>query len=145
LKYIFIVVFLVLNSYCNELQDLKDDFYKNVVLKNINKKYNKNEIKKVLKHYNEVTYLSNINKNTIGKKVLEVIKRDNIKHDEYFSFVNLQKQTFIVTLFKYKTNKLYIIGSDLISSGNMKRELEIKNGEDHYFETPTGEFIVKKA
>jgi lipoprotein-anchoring transpeptidase ErfK/SrfK len=89
-----------------------------------------------------------INKNYY-QRLVKIVK-ENIKNKIFFSsqfisLIDLNRQLFIVLYYNKEENKFYIIGSDLISSGDIQREMEIQRGEDHYLKTPTGLYSVSKG
>jgi lipoprotein-anchoring transpeptidase ErfK/SrfK len=67
-------------------------------------------------------------------------KEINLNDSQFVSIIDLSKQLYTVTLWDQDTKKFYYIGNDLISSGNISREKEVKFGEDHYLKTPAGIF-----
>lgn len=131
--------------YAYNIQEIRKDFFHNVVEKQILKLKTKREINTEIIKRKQQTIL---NKNEILRYqeiIFKKIKKNNIYSTEYFSIVNLEKQIYTILLYDNKKDKLYLIGSDLISSGNMNKESEVKYGEDHYFDTPVGVFEVKKG
>jgi lipoprotein-anchoring transpeptidase ErfK/SrfK len=66
-----------------------------------------------------------------------------LKENEFISVVDLKRQLYVVVIYNKRRDSLELIGADLISSGNMDREIEIKKGQDHYFKTPSGVFSIK--
>jgi lipoprotein-anchoring transpeptidase ErfK/SrfK len=74
---------------------------------------------------------------------LEKLQNKSLKEKEFISIVDLETQLYIVALYEKRLHKLRLIGADLISSGNMEREIEIRKGDDHYFKTPDGIFSIK--
>jgi len=76
------------------------------------------------------------------KKIVHQLHSKNIllDHSQFVSVIDLEKQLYIVTLWDNQSEKFYFIGKDLISSGDMQREKEVKSGEDHYLKTPSGIF-----
>ena len=76
------------------------------------------------------------------QKVIKKLKHKKLKllSSQFVSVVDLDKQLFMVLFWDNSKKKFYLIGSDLISSGNIEREKEVKLGEDHYMKTPSGIF-----
>lgn len=74
----------------------------------------------------------------VRKKIAEVIIKKSIKNSEYITLIDISRQLFIVMLYEEKNNTISFIGSDLISTGNIEKEKEVKYGQDHYFSTPSG-------
>ncbi len=145
-KVLFGVFLVVLNLFAVDIEQLKQEFYKDVVLQNINHTYlTKHDREEAILYHKKVTFLYKKSFDKMVKIIKNKIKTDHINHDEYFSFIDLKQQTFIVMLYLYDKNKIYHIGSDLISTGNMDMEQKVKYGEDHYFETPVGEYEIKKG
>ena len=70
-------------------------------------------------------------------------KNINLNNSQFVSVIDLARQIYVVTLWDETTQQFYFIGKDLISSGNIEREQEIKFGEDHYLKTPSGIFKSK--
>ena len=67
-------------------------------------------------------------------------KNIDLNNTQFVSVIDLEKQIYIVTLWDKETKQFNFIGKDLISSGNIYREEEVKFGEDHYLKTPSGIF-----
>ncbi|MEA2019505.1 MAG: L,D-transpeptidase [Campylobacterota bacterium] len=67
-------------------------------------------------------------------------KQIDLNSTQFVSIIDLENQFYILTLWDKDTEQFNYIGKDLISSGNMHRESEIKFGEDHYLKTPAGVF-----
>jgi len=73
------------------------------------------------------------------------LKNINLEKSQFVSIVDLDKQLYIVTFWDETTQQYHYIGNDLISSGNIRREAEVKYGENHYFKTPAGVFKSKNG
>lgn len=168
LSLIFILNFLFAdnNSFISSLRDefnedvIETNIYKLHYKTYITKKCKSNEIvcikntirdiktwqdKKTTKFlkYKIKNRFQNVNLNmeywkNVNKKLLQVIKEKDVLSSEYITLIDISKQLFIITLYDKKSNRISLIGSDLISSGNMEKEKEVMWGEDHYFETPIG-------
>ena len=142
---LIIFIFIYINTYAYDIQEIRKDFFHNVIEKQILKLKTKKEINDEI---NKRKQQSILNKQEIArykKIIFKEIKKENIHSNEYFSIVNLKKQIYTILLYDRNIDKLYLIGSDLISSGNMKKETEVKYGEDHYFDTPIGVYEVKRG
>lgn len=76
------------------------------------------------------------------ERILVKLKKTKIDLEEsqFISIIDLQNQYFIVALWDSQSKQYYYIGRDLISSGNIDREAEIRYGENHYLKTPAGVF-----
>lgn len=99
----------------------KDDKLKNILTTKVEKiKYDEN-------------YWNNVILKLSNKKI-------NLNTSQFVSVVDLEKQLYIVTFWDEDTKQFQFIGKDLISSGNIQREKEIKFGDDHYLKTPSGIF-----
>jgi hypothetical protein len=95
------------------------------------------------KAYNK--YLQEIQVSKEQKKRMKIylhniIKQKNITHSQFLTLIELQTQRLNIFFYDTNTQNLSLIGSDLISSGNMDKEKEITLGQDHYLKTPTGVF-----
>ncbi|VAY87348.1 hypothetical protein MNB_ARC-1_207 [hydrothermal vent metagenome] len=64
---------------------------------------------------------------------------------QFVSIVDLSKQLYILVIWNEEDEQFYFIGSDLIISGDKKREIEVQLGEDHYFDSPVGVFKLKSG
>ena len=156
------------------LDSLQNEFHKKVVLTNIYKKrfntYLTNKckdyessciedyieklnswestqhdkfIKNKLLEYKEQTnatktYWSKINQKLIDKNI-------GFTKSEFVSIIDISRQLFILTLWNNKTKSFSFVGSDFISTGNINREVDVKKGDDHYFDTPNGIFKIKSG
>ena len=67
-------------------------------------------------------------------------KNLNLNQSQFVSVIDLENQLFIITLWDNASKKFYFIGRDYISTGNIRREAEVKYGENHYLKTPSGTF-----
>ncbi|MEA3354700.1 MAG: L,D-transpeptidase family protein [Campylobacterota bacterium] len=67
----------------------------------------------------------------------------NLTNSQFVSVIDLGRQIYTLTVWDALENKFIYIGKDLISSGNIYREAEIRYGENHYFKTPSGVFSSK--
>jgi hypothetical protein len=72
-------------------------------------------------------------------------KSKYLSSSQFLTLVDLSKQVLIVVLWDKEAKDFYPIGFDFISSGNIKREKEVTNGDDHYFKTPAGFFNIKSG
>ncbi len=76
------------------------------------------------------------------EKILEQLNKKNIHltQSQFISIIDLSNQYFIVALWNNQLQQYQYVGRDLISSGNIQREAEVKYGENHYLKTPSGVF-----
>ena len=175
IKSIFLITILMSTCYSTtaDVKKLQDQFNKDVIELNVFKKrfgtYLEKSCGDDLKCYkNIITQLKSWNtvkedsklKYILSKKI-EKIKYDDIywnnvleklynkniglSSSQFVSVIDLDKQLYIVTLWDHNTKEYKFIGKDLISSGNMEREIEVKFGEDHYLKTPAGIFKSKNG
>ena len=145
LNKIILVIVISLNLFAYDIDEIRKDFFYNVILKQLLKNKKQKELKHEVQIRESKTKLSNDDILRYKKIIYNKIGKKNIKVNEYFSIVNLEKQIYSILLYIKNEEKLYLIGSDLISSGNMQREVEIKYGQDHYFDTPIGIYEVTKG
>lgn len=170
MKKIIILIVLCINIFANQydIKILQEEFYNNVIEINVFRKrfenyLNKNcgdELKciqdniKILKSWENVKKDDKLmylwNKHLLAIEYDEsywnrtLKKLQNKKTDynstQFVSVIDLSKQMFIITLWDNELKTYKYIGQDLISSGNIDREIEVKYGEDHYLKTPSGIF-----
>jgi hypothetical protein len=102
---------------------------------------------KILKKLLKKKLLKTLYDKEYWEKVLTKITQTNInlKQSQFISIIDLENQYFIVALWDNETKQYNYIGRDLISSGNIKREAEVKLGENHYLKTPAGVFETKQG
>lgn len=119
--------------------------YKNIItkLKSWNTVQTDHKLKYILSKKTEKlkydeTYWNNLLKKLYNKNI-------NLTNSQFVSVIDLEKQLYIITLWDNQTKEYKFIGKDLISSGNIEREREIKFGDDHYLKTPAGIFISKNG
>lgn len=98
-----------------------------------------------LKYRKQSTYLSKKYFNNLEQKVRLKLKDKNIRNMQFISIVDLNRQIFIVVLYDIYKDIFYKIGVDLISAGDINREIEVKKGEDHYLKTPEGVFSINNG
>ena len=140
---ISLFIFINLNAY--NIKEIRKDFFHNVVEKQILKLKTKEEIDNEIKQRKKQSILNKKEILRYKEIIFKEVGKKYLQNDEYFSIVNLEKQIYTVLLYIKEENKFYLIGTDLISSGNMNKETEVKYGEDHYFNTPVGVYEVKKG
>jgi lipoprotein-anchoring transpeptidase ErfK/SrfK len=70
-------------------------------------------------------------------------KKINFNTTQFVSIIDLENQFYIISLWDNETKQFNYIGKDLISSGNINRESEVKFGDNHYLKTPAGIFESK--
>lgn len=126
---IFLSIFLQASAY--DLQEIKKDFYKNVVLKS---------------NHNGKTQKFKLSDNYFkrAKKYL-FQEQDKFTYTQFVSLVDLSQQVLVLTIWDDNQKDFYPIGFDYISSGDINREIETKPGEDHYVKTPAGLFDIKSG
>lgn len=71
--------------------------------------------------------------------------RKHLDSSQFVTLIDLSKQVLILVLWDKEAKDFYPIGFDFISSGDINREKEVTNGEDHYFKTPIGFFKIKSG
>ncbi|MCK5111605.1 MAG: L,D-transpeptidase family protein [Arcobacteraceae bacterium] len=101
-------------------------------------------LKNIIDDSNKVLFIDEKYWQRITTQLLSKIN-NNLGVSQFVSLIDLSKQLYILTLWNNIEKKFYLIGSDLISSGDMQREANIINGDDHYFNTPTGILKVKEG
>ena len=69
----------------------------------------------------------------------------SFERSQFITFVDLSKQWLLVLLWYQPHQSFYLLGNDLISSGDMEREANVTNGEDHYLKTPVGLFQIQSG
>jgi len=117
-----------INCYKNKITELKSW---NTVQEDNKLKYILSKKTQKIKY--DETYWNNVLDKLYNKNI-------NLTNSQFVSVIDLEKQLYIVTLWDNQTKEYKFIGKDLISSGNMEREREIKFGDDHYLKTPAGIF-----
>lgn len=145
-KILFISFFLpiILNANIYNIENTRIDFYNNVVIKPLKKIYKKNSsIKKALKKRAQRFSLDERYFNKVKKHLLKQKKHFNTT--QFVTLIDLSKQVLILTIYDIKKQDFFPVGYDFISSGNIKREVETKTGEDHYVKTPAGLFPIKSG
>lgn len=165
---VFTILLSAINANITNIKQLQIEFQKDVIEVNVFKKrYGtfiekhckdnfqciKNTVKR-LRSWDTVQN-DNILKNILIKKEKRIkyddrywkkllIKLKNkqllLNKTQFVSVVDLKNQFYILTLWDNDLKKYNYIGTDLISSGNINREIETKYGENHYFKTPSGVF-----
>ena len=125
------------------IEKMQNEFYNTVVKLNAKNSFHNNTYEKRLRLHNLYTKLSKEYIKRLEIKVKNKLLNKKIKNSEFISVIDLKKQLFILVL-KQK-NKINIIGSDLISSGEINKEIEVLYGEDHYFKTPAGIYSIKEG
>jgi len=117
--------------------------YKNMItkLKSWQTVQNDNKLKYILSKKSSKLKYNDMYWNNLVNKLYT--KNINFDDSQFVSVIDLEKQIYIVTLWDNETKQYKYIGKDLISSGNINREKEIKFGEDHYLKTPAGIFKSK--
>ncbi len=113
------------------------------ILKNWNNTKRDTYIHLKLKSYQNNNKLIKKSWKKISKKLIAL----NLKLDksQFISTIDLSKQLYILVLWNNVNKSFHFIGTDFISTGDISCEVNVKSGEDHYFETPTGIFKVKSG
>jgi len=163
-----------LHSSTLNIKEIQDSFFKNVILKPIYFKHYEKTLKSICENQNEECYsfeILNLTKNKTyqnSEKIKKSLKSrdnrfildksywqraqkhlfyqvDNFLHSQFIVLVDLSKQVLILVLWDNTDYIFHPIGFDFISSGNMDKEVEVTNGDDHYLKTPTGLFGIKSG
>lgn len=173
IRTILFVILLLTSTFANttKIKELQNQFKENVIEVNIYRKRFATYLKKNCDD-NFECFKSNINRlkswDTVkNDKFLKYIKNERLSKiqfnkeyweqlqyklkaknidfgsSQFVSVIDLEKQYYILTLWDNEKKDFEFIGKDLISSGNIKREAEVKFGEDHYLKTPAGVFTSK--
>ena len=167
--FLYLIIFNYTLASKIDLVSLQQEFHQKVIINNIYKKRFHNFLKqnckdndeqcykkqikrlqgwKTTKQDKSLQYLINKKKNLVNidkkywKKVQSKLnnKKGLFKNSQFISLIDISNQLYILTLYNNHSQKFHYIGSDLISSGDMQREAEVKKGEDHYLKTPNGVF-----
>lgn len=102
-------------------------------------------LKKHQKKYYQQTQVTQQTFDKIEQYLLPVIHSKKISSSQFFSFLDLSQQRLSVLFYDAKAQEFHHIGSDLVSTGNMEKEKEIKQGDDHFLKTPTGVYESLKG
>ncbi len=160
-----------INANTKDIQQLQKEFQENVIEVNVFRKRYAKFIKRnceddfkcikkeietlksweTVKNDNILKYILNKKQkttkydNTYWNQLLEKLQNKQLHLDatQFISVIDLENQLYIVILWDNDTKEFNYIGKDLISSGNIYRESEVKFGEDHYLKTPSGVFESK--
>ncbi len=81
--------------------------------------------------------------NDINTKLINL--NTNLTKTQFVSLIDISKQLYILSVWDQDINQFLFVGADLISTGDISCEVNIKYGEDHYLETPNGVFKVKSG
>lgn len=126
------------------VEKIQNDFYDNVIIKPLYSKYRKKSLvdlalKKRAKKFRIY--------NGYWKKAKKELWKNHkyLSSSQFLTLIDLSKQVLIVVLWDNEAKDFYPIGFDFISSGNINREKEVTNGDDHYFKTPSGFFNIKSG
>ncbi|WP_373070760.1 L,D-transpeptidase [Sulfurimonas sp.] len=126
---ILLSIFLQASTY--DLEDIKKDFYKKVVIHSNHKK-SPNKF--------------NLSESYFNKAKIHLLKeQDNFTYTQFVALVDLSQQVLVLTIWDNDEKDFFPIGFDYISSGDINREIETKTGEDHYVKTPAGLFDIKSG
>ncbi len=141
---LFIFLSFILQASSFDVKQLQKDFHNTVVLKPLYIKYNKKSLvdkalQKRAKKFRVYNYYWKRAKKLLSKQ------SKHLSSSQFLTLIDLSKQVLIVVLWDKEANDFYPIGFDFISSGNIKREKEVTNGDAHYFKTPAGFFNIKSG
>ena len=138
---LLLLTFVSTNILCNtNIKDMQSEFYNNAIKLNFKNNF-ASTYEKRLRLYKLYTKLDEKYKKRLDIKVKYMLLDKPLNANEFVSVIDLKKQVFILLL--KQNNKLNIIGIDLISSGEINKEVEVLYGEDHYFKTPSGVYSIK--
>ena len=146
LKSFILFIFLspLLQSSTLDVKQIQNDFYDTVIIKPLYAKYHKKSLvdKALQKRAKKFRIY-----NSYWKKAKKHLWKNHkqLSSSQFLTLVDLSKQVLIVVLWDKEANNFYPIGFDFISSGNIKREVNVVKGEDHYFKTPSGFFSIKSG
>lgn len=164
----FTILLNIVNANTTNIKQLQKEFQNDVIEVNVfRKRYAKfirknceddfqciKENIKKLKSWDTVQH-DNILKQNLDKKEKQIEYDDNYwnkiliklqnKHlqleaTQFISIIDLENQFYILALWDNDLKQFRYIGKDLISSGNINREIEVRFGENHYLKTPAGVF-----
>lgn len=156
------------------VQEIQKNFRNNVVLKPIYSKYYSGYIDYVCDNNDSECYSQELNKLILDERNLLDINiknsleerekkfilddaywekaqvhlntiRDKLESSQFLSLIDLSNQVLIVILWDNENKIFYPIGYDFISSGNMEKEVQVINGDDHYLKTPSGVFSIQSG
>ncbi|WP_373035477.1 L,D-transpeptidase family protein [Sulfurimonas sp.] len=123
---------------------IQQNFYNNVIIKPLYAKYRKKSlVDKALKQRAKKFRIYNNYWKRAKKHLFK--KSKYLASSQFLTLVDLSKQVLIVVLWDNEVKDFYPVGFDFISTGNIEREKEVTNGEDHYFKTPAGFFSIKSG
>ena len=117
---------VLLSSICKEAQSCTHSQHKDALLKKINH-----------------VRVNNFYWEKVQQKLSQKISL--LKTSQFLTLIDLSRQLMLVIFWDSQKEKFYLIGSDVISSGNMEKEALVLKGEDHYLKTPTGVFKVRSG
>jgi len=156
------------------VQEIQKNFRNNVVLKPIYSKYYSGYLDYVCDNNDSECYSQELNKLINDQGTLRDINikdsleqretkfilddaywekaqvhlntiRDKLVSSQFLSLVDLSNQVLILILWDNENKIFYPIGFDFISSGNMEKEIQVINGDDHYLKTPSGIFSIQSG
>jgi len=138
---IIIFIFLTTSLFSNiDLKEIQDEFNNDAIKLNLKHNFTKEDFEKRLRLHKLYTQLDKAYIKRLKIKVKNKLVDKKLKENEFISVIDLKKQLFILVL--KQNNKFNIIGVDLISSGEINKEIEVRYGEDHYFRTPSGIYSI---
>ena len=140
----FIFISSVLQASSLNVKAIQTDFYNNVILKPLYSKYRKKSL--VDKVLTQRAQKFRIYKSYWKRAKVHLFKkREFLSSSQFLTLVDLSKQVLILVLWDNEAQDFHPVGFDFISTGNIKREKEVTNGENHYFKTPAGFFSIKSG
>jgi hypothetical protein len=95
---------------------------------------------KAKQSYYQRVLLTDEELNSIQKYLFKIVASLPIQSSQFLSFLDLSQQRLSLFFYDSTTQTLHLIGSDLVSTGNMEKEKTITLGDDHYLKTPQGIF-----
>jgi len=135
---------IILNASLYNMEDIKQDFHNEVVVKALKKVYKTDStLQEALK--------KRVGKFSLTEEYFQKAKKHLLKQKQHFSttqfvtLIDLSKQVLIISIWDKEKQDFFPIGYDFISSGDIEREIETKKGEDHYVKTPSGLFPIKSG
>ena len=134
--FLFFLTLTSLGASDFDVKKIQDEFFSQVILKSFDTR--EKLVIREKKFNTDAIYWQK------AKKHLKKYK-DKFTTSQFLSFVDLSNQVFILVLYDASVDDFFVIGFDFISSGDMKREVEVKSGDDHYFKTPAGLFSIKSG
>ncbi len=156
------------------VEEIQKEFYNKVVLKPIYSKYYNEYLNYICSNYDKECRSLNLNNLIDDKKTLRdtniqnsIEKRETkfaldeiywekalvhlneiqnkLFSSQFLTLIDLSNQVLILILWDHQNKIFYPIGYDFISSGNIEKEIQVINGDDHYLKTPSGIFSIQSG